>query len=649
MALNLPNENPHYIYEGDDSSKFEAVSALVTNRAPKQIQSNIKALRDVVQKVMNSDGTIATDKVVTKSVADEAISEDKLSQDLLDKINDAFTNSNSSVSDTEPNSPTDGYRWYDTKNKVIKVYNADKDVWELFDYGPTMTITEQALLSLSLDRSRTLSKNTVIYWKDNYLSNDDKEFISNVLKVGSTTSKMIALSEGLLLQLSNINSNSDISNIVLPEAVTATRITGNRAITDQERADNDFFISTANSGSDPQAEAQHIVGDLVLHDSTMYKCIIDDTTGDHILTGDYYTEVPLVLTRTDLVQLIVFHEKVSDKDFVYPLGNIQYRGADTDNLSGISEGSFDGYTTYSLFGSYQSEGAVVGKGYVWSSLTDTEKQLFSSNPFNNLYMKGEDLYQVRYKINVIKNASSSDISESEFLIATVSRRNKGAYDDTYNTYGSAVASDTIDSTSSSFLNVTADTGALGQQIGSDTAFDDITDSIITGNEEVQVPEFTQDYVMSLLGGSDTQRFKVADAVEDDEAVNKKQLDNMTTKTESPKLSLNSISINERGISSVNIINYDSRLDYYVQSTDNNLATGIVTSDGILQITTGDITDSVNHNITIGVQAKAGGLPISDLTNIDVTVVYVPEVSDTTIQVTNISDDLEYNDGFEGVQ
>ena len=152
-----------------------------------------------------------------------------------------------------------------------------------------------------------------------------------------------------------------------------------------------------------------------------------------------------------------------------------------------------------------------------------------------------------------------------------------------------------------------------------------------------------------INGDPNQKFKVANATEDDEAVNKKQLDNMTTKTESPKLSLNSISINESDKGSVNVTNYDSRLDYYVQSTDNNLVTGIVTSDGTLQITTGDITDSVNHDVTLGVQSKAAGIPISDLTNIDVTVVYVPAVSDTTIQVIDINSDLEYNNGFEGVQ
>ena len=152
-----------------------------------------------------------------------------------------------------------------------------------------------------------------------------------------------------------------------------------------------------------------------------------------------------------------------------------------------------------------------------------------------------------------------------------------------------------------------------------------------------------------INGDPNQKFKVANATEDDEAVNKKQLDSMTTKTESPKLSLNSISINESDKGLVNVTNYDSRLDYYVQSTDNNLATGIVTSDGTLQITTGDITDSVNHDVTLGVQSKAAGIPISDLTNIDVTVVYVPAVSDTTIQVIDINSDLEYNNGFEGVQ
>ena len=43
--INLPHENPEYIYEGLDQSLYEPVTGATTNRAPKQIQENVKSLR----------------------------------------------------------------------------------------------------------------------------------------------------------------------------------------------------------------------------------------------------------------------------------------------------------------------------------------------------------------------------------------------------------------------------------------------------------------------------------------------------------------------------------------------------------------------------------------------------------------------------
>ena len=37
-------------------------------------------------------------------------------------------------------------------------------------------------------------------------------------------------------------------------------------------------------------------------------------------------------------------------DFIYPLGNTQYVGGNTDGLTGIANGAFTGFETYSLFG-----------------------------------------------------------------------------------------------------------------------------------------------------------------------------------------------------------------------------------------------------------------------------------------------------------
>lgn len=108
------------------------------------------------------------------------------------------------------------------------------------------------------------------------------------------------------------------------------------------------------------------------------------------------------ISRTDLVFLESWHEDISEKNFVYPLGNVQYLGSNTDGLVGIVNGSFSGYETYSLFGNWQASSALIGKGYVWSSLTEEQKKAFIANPENNCYLDGDKVIQVRYRIRVVQ-------------------------------------------------------------------------------------------------------------------------------------------------------------------------------------------------------------------------------------------------------
>lgn len=108
------------------------------------------------------------------------------------------------------------------------------------------------------------------------------------------------------------------------------------------------------------------------------------------------------ISRSDLVFLESWHEDVSEKNFVYPLGNVQYLGGNTDGLTGIANGSFSGYETYSLFGNWQTPSALIGKGYVWSSLTEAQKKTFIANPENNCYLDGDKIIQVRYRVRVVQ-------------------------------------------------------------------------------------------------------------------------------------------------------------------------------------------------------------------------------------------------------
>jgi len=107
------------------------------------------------------------------------------------------------------------------------------------------------------------------------------------------------------------------------------------------------------------------------------------------------------ISRSDLCFIEQWHEDVSEKDFVYPLGNVQYLGATGDSGTTIS-GAFAGSATYSLFSdTWQADSALVGKGYVWSILSDANKKAFVANPENNCYLDGDKVIQVRYRMRVV--------------------------------------------------------------------------------------------------------------------------------------------------------------------------------------------------------------------------------------------------------
>ena len=50
---------------------------------------------------------------------------------------------------------------------------------------------------------------------------------------------------------------------------------------------------------------------------------------------------------------------------------------------------------------WQTPSALIGKGYVWSSLTEAQKKAFIANPENNCYLDGDKTIQVRYRVRVL--------------------------------------------------------------------------------------------------------------------------------------------------------------------------------------------------------------------------------------------------------
>ncbi|RJE78158.1 hypothetical protein BGP78_06515 [Pseudoalteromonas sp. MSK9-3] len=107
----------------------------------------------------------------------------------------------------------------------------------------------------------------------------------------------------------------------------------------------------------------------------------------------------VITSRKDLVFLESWHEKIADKDVVYPLGNVQYGASSYEGVTLSNNLVAQGY---SAFGEWDEN--TKGYGAKWSSLTDAQKARFLSEPEHNIYYDAEaKMYiQVRYRIRVIE-------------------------------------------------------------------------------------------------------------------------------------------------------------------------------------------------------------------------------------------------------
>ena len=132
--------------------------------------------------------------------------------------------------------------------------------------------------------------------------------------------------------------------------------------------------------------------------------------GDNIAIPPAPADASL-LDRQDLVFLEVWHEDISEKDFVFPFGNVQFGVASYTAPGGMVistvAGTFLGYDTYPLVGNWQAPGAVVSRGMVWSTMTTAQQQAFVDDPANNVYRDGSTLVQVRYRVRVVQGLGSA--------------------------------------------------------------------------------------------------------------------------------------------------------------------------------------------------------------------------------------------------
>lgn len=153
----------------------------------------------------------------------------------------------------------------------------------------------------------------------------------------------------------------------------------------------------------------------------------NNTVGNYVQIDNIAVYPADAISRSDLVFLESWHEDISGKNFVYPLGNTQYLGGNTDGLTGITNGNFTGFETYSLFGNWQTPSALIGKGYVWSNLTEAQKRSFIANPENNCYLDGDKVIQVRYRVRVVQGWSDEWFSINNSSAGAYIQQASGSY------------------------------------------------------------------------------------------------------------------------------------------------------------------------------------------------------------------------------
>ena len=137
--------------------------------------------------------------------------------------------------------------------------------------------------------------------------------------------------------------------------------------------------------------------------TTSLLIVNSNTTASTFSYADNIAVYPAdAISRSDLSFLESWHEDIGEKNFAYDNGNTQSLMA--INTIGVVpvNGAFTGFETYSLFGNWQTPSSLIGKGYVWSSLTEAQKRAFIANPDNNCYLDGDKVIQVRYRVRVVQ-------------------------------------------------------------------------------------------------------------------------------------------------------------------------------------------------------------------------------------------------------
>lgn len=113
-------------------------------------------------------------------------------------------------------------------------------------------------------------------------------------------------------------------------------------------------------------------------------------------------------TRKYFFMLETRIESISDTDnWVLPYGNANYMNDNIPGVTGLEALGFTGSDLYSKQGYWERNNSEsVGRGYDWDTLTKEQKIAFAKFPWNNLFISGSEIKQLRWILRSIKAPSS---------------------------------------------------------------------------------------------------------------------------------------------------------------------------------------------------------------------------------------------------
>ncbi len=285
-----------------------------------------------------------------------------------------------------PDAPSIGYRWFDTATSLMKIWNGTGEGadWELTNAN-------------------------AIYLPGR-----------NAVDSASTTRKQITTGSGFLEFGGKIRSDKSINKAMLANngIPRLAGIVGEGDDAVKKFWFENFFLLNANGYREETlkpstGELSEILVNginLTIQGTIPNSEVITDTK----LMGINLPSAPTKVTeldRDEIVFIEVWREDITETGYVFPYGNVQYTGEDAD---GINTEFFNGEVGYCESfagdsiteieidenGSETSTTKPKGKGWKWTSLKAAFKNMIAANYKHNLFVDGDKLVQIRYRVRV---------------------------------------------------------------------------------------------------------------------------------------------------------------------------------------------------------------------------------------------------------